>query len=598
MFCCEPRHGFGILLGLVFLLAVVSVTTVVSVHATRTLIANNSRVEHTRIVAQELDATLTALLNVETGERGYLYTGEKHYLEPYEIGRSEMDGHLRRLATLTVDNPVQQHNLARLQHSTQEAMDFFEQAVGFEAAGQEVAAKKLLLTGGGNAKMDAVRAVLGDMRAEELRLLDLRLEESQQSARYLLLAIPGSQAFTAALLLLAGLLVRRNLRKRGETARRFQELAEREHQAMQMAVEANERTESLLSSISEMFLLLDDKWNILYVNDQALRFSGRRREELVGKQYWSVFPETLGTKFEVAYRHAMETHKPEAFEAFDASLRKWFSVQLYPSPEALTIFAQDITAVKQAQAALVRSEKLAAVGRMAATVAHEINNPLEAVTNLIWIASKDPSISETGRESLRVADSELKRVAHITRQTLGFYRDSTSPAMVNMREVMNSVLELYASRVASKQISIHTDYQDCVVYGFAGEFRQLFSNLCANAIDAVKTAGKLRVKVSEVHHWKEPNQSGVRVTVADDGCGVPPEHLDSIFEPFFTTKDSTGTGLGLWVAKQIVEKHGGCITVRSSVRPNQHYTAVSVFLPSYAEVQHKTLAATAPAESN
>lgn len=163
------------------------------------------------------------------------------------------------------------------------------------------------------------------MKAEELRLLDTRLEESRQSARYLLSAIPVSQAFTATLLVLAGLLVRRDLRKRGETARRFRELARREHDARRLAVVANQRTENILSSISEMFLLLDDRWNILYVNDQALRFSGRPREALVGKQYWSVFPQTLGTKFEVAYRHAMETHNPEAFEAFDASLRKWFS---------------------------------------------------------------------------------------------------------------------------------------------------------------------------------------------------------------------------------------------------------------------------------
>ena len=424
-----------------------------------------------------------------------------------------------------------------------------------------------------------MRGALDDMKVEEAKLLAVRSADAQRSERYLLLAIPASHVFTAILLVFAGLLVRRDLRKRVETARVFRELAEREHTARQETEAAHERTESVLSGISEMFIRLDRDWRITYVNEQAVRFTGKPRTALVGAEYWSAFPETLGTRVEEAYRRSLQTQQPEAFEVFNAVLQKWFSVHLYPSPAALTVFAQDITGLKEAQDALVRTEKLAAVGRMASTVAHEINNPLEAVTNLIWIAKNDPSASDSVRTRLGMADDELRRVAHIAKQTLGFYRDASQQKMVKMREVMDSVLGLYASRIASKQISVRTHYEDCEVFGYAGELRQLFANLCGNAFDAVQSRGTLALKVSRSHAWRGANDAGIRITIADDGCGIAAENLKSLFKPFFTTKESTGTGLGLWLAKQIAEKHGGWITVRSDTSPSRHYTVFSVFLP-------------------
>ncbi len=153
-----------------------------------------------------------------------------------------------------------------------------------------------------------------------------------------------------------------------------------------------------------------------------------------------------------------------------------------------------------------------------------------------------------------------------------------------------SVLGLYASRIANKQISVRTEYDNSEVFGYAGQLRQLFANLCANAIDAVQARGALSIKISRSHGWKESEQAGIRVTVADDGCGIPAEHLRNLFEPFFTTKESTGTGLGLWVAKQIAEKHGVRISVRSGVNTARHYTVFSVFLPSREELRPQEFA--------
>ncbi|MGI9101482.1 MAG: CHASE3 domain-containing protein [Terriglobales bacterium] len=578
----EPgaRYRSGVWLAAAVLLAVVVANSLVSMHATRALIRSNEAVEHTRIVTDELDGAVAAMLNVETGERGYLYTGDRTYLEPYELGKPELESHLNRVASLTADNPRQQKNLARTRVLVQDAMAFFGEAVALTAAGKHQAAKQLVLTTGGKARMDAVREALGEMKAEELRLLASRSAEAKQSELYLQLAIPFSHALTALLVVVAGLLVGRDLRKRVETARQLRDLADREHQARHEAEAAHQRTESVLSGISEMFLLLDRDWKIAYVNEQTVRVTGKPRQALVGEKYWDAFPENLGTMVEESFRRAMEAQVPEALEVQDRAHGKWFRLNLYPSALALTVFAQDITELKQAQAALVRTEKLAAVGRMASSVAHEINNPLEAVTNLIWIARNEPSASETVRKHLGAADEELRRVAHITKQSLGFYRDAAGPATLEVPELLNGVLRLYASRLASRRISLRTDYDGCEMFGYGGELRQLFSNLCANAVDAAPAGGRIAVKVSRSHAWGNATESGVRVTIADDGCGIAAEHLSSVFEPFFTTKNATGTGLGLWVAKQIVEKHGGTIAVRSKAKPDRHYTVFSVFFPA------------------
>jgi PAS domain S-box-containing protein len=347
-----------------------------------------------------------------------------------------------------------------------------------------------------------------------------------------------------------------------------------------MAEAAHQRTESVLSSIAEMFTLLDKDWNIVYANEQVTRATGKPRIALLGKNYWSVFPETLGTEFEHAYRRAAETQKPETFEAYDASLKKWFNVQLYPAAGGLTVFAQDVTDLKLAQDGLVRAEKLAAVGRMASSIAHEINNPLEAITNLIWLARHDPSASPTLLKHLAAADEELRRVSQISKQALGFYRDSNTPAEVDLRDVIENVLSLYARRLAGKHISVRTHYEDGKIYGYPGELRQLFSNICANSLDALQPGGRLVVQVAKSRDWSDKTQTGVRVTFADDGSGIRRDHLAKLFQPFFTTKEATGTGLGLWVSKQIVEKHGGWIRLRSSADAEKHYTAVSVFIPA------------------
>jgi PAS domain S-box-containing protein len=483
---------------------------------------------------------------------------------------------------------MQMNNLERLRAEALSSAAIIEQSVALQGSGQPQLAKQELVSGAAKARMDQVRTTTGAMQAEQLRLLGLRSSESRRSAEYLLIMVGITHGVIGTLVIFAGLLVRSDVAKRTATSRRLQELSDREHTARQMAEAAHQRTESVLSSIAEMFTLLDKEWNIVYVNEQVTRVTGKPRIALLGKNYWSAFPEAVGTEFEHACRRAMESQQADSFEAFDRALHKWFSVQLYPAAGALTVFAQDISELRQAREGLVRAEKLAAVGRMASTIAHEINNPLEAVTNLLWLARNERSASPAVLHYLAAADEELTRVAQISKHALGFYRDSNLPARVDLREVVESVLSLYARRLSGKHIAVRTEYESSEIDGYPGELRQLFSNLCANSLDALYVGGKLSLKVARAADWSDASRKGARITIGDNGAGIRAEYFANLFQPFFTTKEATGTGLGLWVSKQIVEKHGGTIRLRSSSRPHAHYTAVSVFLPFTQQAREMT----------
>jgi two-component system NtrC family sensor kinase len=233
----------------------------------------------------------------------------------------------------------------------------------------------------------------------------------------------------------------------------------------------------------------------------------------------------------------------------------------------------------QAEDALIRVEKLAAVGRMAASMAHEINNPLEAVMNSIFLAKSLPELSETARKYLEIADEELRRVSHMTRQTLGFYRESTVPTGTSVSALLDSVIDLLQAKI--KMMHAHVDRR-CVpelqVMGVFGELRQIVSNLLANSLDAVDKQGTIKVRGS-IAPCRDNGQRCIRITVADNGKGIDPVAMKRVFEPFFTTKGDVGTGLGLWVTKQLVEKHDGAIHVRSSTTGIRRGTTVSIVLP-------------------
>ena len=242
------------------------------------------------------------------------------------------------------------------------------------------------------------------------------------------------------------------------------------------------------------------------------------------------------------------------------------------------VTVEDITSHKQAEQALIRSEKLASVGRMAASIAHEINNPLEAVMNALFLAKSVEQ--ESSRQYLDIAEDELRRIAHITRQSLGFYRESNAPALLSVNRVLESAVDLLKSRVKAKSATIHKQWDEEIkITGLGGELRQVFSNLIANSLDAIDEHGTIKLRISKCTLSKDGCEK-VRVTIADDGKGISPDTLPRLFEPFFTTKGTIGTGLGLWVSKKIVDAHGGTIRVRSCNDGARRGTVFSIVVPA------------------
>jgi PAS domain S-box-containing protein len=246
----------------------------------------------------------------------------------------------------------------------------------------------------------------------------------------------------------------------------------------------------------------------------------------------------------------------------------------------VTCAAIDITDRKRAQEALIRSEKLASLGRMAATISHEINNPLEGVMNLLYLANTCPGLPPLARQYMETASEELTRIAHITRQSLGFYRESGKPASTSVNAALQSALDLLRTKIREKHAVIQKKCdEDVQVTAVAGELRQVFANLLVNSLDAISEKGVIALRISRCAALNGGGRY-VRITIADNGTGINASAQQQVFDALFTTKGAIGTGLGLWVSKQIIDKHGGSIRLRSSTAKARRGTAFSILLPA------------------
>jgi two-component system CheB/CheR fusion protein len=243
--------------------------------------------------------------------------------------------------------------------------------------------------------------------------------------------------------------------------------------------------------------------------------------------------------------------------------------------------ARDISSQKRTEEALRRNERLATAGRLTAAIAHEIKNPLEALTNLIYLARQDTG----GREEyLRRAEHEIGRLDAIAQQALGLVRETTSPEPLDPGGILEEVVQLYLRKLQAAGIQVQKDPGRGVqIFGYPGDLRQIFSNLILNAVDAMPSGGRLRLRVVRAREWSGERRWGVRVTFADTGNGISEKDLPHIFEPFYTTKKNQGTGLGLWLAYGAVQKHAGWVRVATRTTPGKSGTAFSVFLPETPE---------------
>lgn len=239
----------------------------------------------------------------------------------------------------------------------------------------------------------------------------------------------------------------------------------------------------------------------------------------------------------------------------------------------------DITHRKQTEEAMLRAEKLAVAGRLAASVAHEINNPLEAVANILYLITLSDN-AESARAHAKHALDELMRISLITQSTLKFHRQTGMPKITMLSEVLDGVLALFRGKLQNMEIAVKVETgTEVPIACMPSETQQVFANLVSNAIEAMPRKGRLLIRLRPSRDWRERKTQGMRVTICDSGVGIDQMTMRRIFEPFFTTKTDTGTGLGLWVVAQLIDRHQGSVKVWSWRRPSGSGTAFTVFLP-------------------
>ena len=359
--------------------------------------------------------------------------------------------------------------------------------------------------------------------------------------------------------------------------------------------------DSMLANAPIGLAFVDDSGRVVRVNQIFADLTGVSISHHLGRTLSDLLPKAVAAEIEGAVKRVFSSEEPvrnlELNGEGGKPRRPWtWLISAYPvrtTPNQVRwvgIIALDASDRKRSEEALRRSEKLAVTGRLAASIAHEINNPLEAITNLLFLARSSNELPDAAKNYVTMAEHEVHRISEITQQTLRFYRQPTQPSRVTLEELLDSVLNLYQSRIHALDLRVERDYDaSLTLFCFAGEIRQVFANLVGNSIDASSNRGRLVIRARRSRDWKNPGQTGIRFAVADTGAGMEPEVRGQIFEAFFTTKEVTGTGLGLWVSHEIILKHHGLVRVRSrSAVPtdppsrNGHGTVFDIFLPDGA----------------
>jgi PAS domain S-box-containing protein len=359
--------------------------------------------------------------------------------------------------------------------------------------------------------------------------------------------------------------------------------------AQKLANEVRSHHRAVLGSMIEGVCYVDTAGAIQYINAAAERLLGYDSEEIHGRNFHEVVHVDChqsgraccllqAVQSEHTFHVQEETLTTKSGGKFTAEYTA------APVTDGITLGAvitfRDISERERAEAALRSSERMAATGRIAATISHELRNPLDSVMQLLHLLKQSPRLGDTERQQFSLIEQELNRMTEVAQQTLAMHRQSSSMVAINIAKLIDGVMLLYGKKIRSQKIQIERHYEwDGEIPGFPAELRQVFTNLLVNAVEAMPKGGRLRVHVRAEHEPSGQMREGVLVTLLDSGSGIPKSARIHLFEPFFTTKGEKGSGVGLWVSRGILNRHSGRIRVHSDDRPGRSYTCFSVFLP-------------------
>lgn len=540
----------------------------------------------------ETATLLTAyLIDEDTGLRAFQTTGDRLFLQPYEYAAEPLRANLRRLE----DGLARQHadtapiEELRAQHQ-QWIRLFAEPIIGSVQAGSDTRDSSLNLRAKG--KVDQMRMILRTIIADQNRRRQLAVDSWHRELTHTVEALIGSTLIAGLLL---GIFARNQLRR---VSGAFQQTLGALRKHAQATFDSEQRLRAILASLSEAVVVCNLDGSIEQMNAEAERMSGIAVEHALTRPFDAVFPlennlshQPVESPVAVIRRELriVATNEPFLLRKPDGTelLLDESGGPVYERNGKLSrivLVLRDSTQQRRTQAALLATEKLAVAGRLAATIAHEIHNPLDSVANLLYLM-RSGSTPEENERFLDMAQGELSRATQISRALLGMYRESRTAVALDISSLLGSVLVLLERRFREIGVKVQADLaQPAVVSGFPAELRQVFTNLLTNAAEASPRGQTVTVR-TRAASAVDPNDStglarpGVLISIEDRGAGVAPEVQRQLFQPFFSTKGEAGTGLGLWVSKGIVDKHGGTIELRSETGEAEHGTALHVFLP-------------------
>lgn len=541
-------------------------------------------VDHSDQVIANARQVMRNIVEMETGLRGYSLTNDHSFLEPYDDARSKVTEQLDFIQRLTADNLSQLRRLQELRDLDLRWMEWADQQL-VQPRGVPPSPKDLL---SGQQLMTEIREKQREfVTAEEA----LRQQRSRR-ATFLNAAVVGSAVGLSLLIaVLLFTLTRSELIALSST---YESHLQAEERQLQQLRESREWFQITLKSLGEAVVSTDRAGNVSFLNPVAQQLTEWEYEAAQGRPLREVL-RISDEKTRVESEDPVEAvRRAQTVVGFSNSLiltsrsGKEYPIELTGAPilselreiVGVVVVFRDVTQRRQTEQTLRASERLTLAGRLSATIAHEIRNPLDTVTNLVYLLQHEQTSSLASAQYLQMASDELTRIAQITSQLLTFHREARNPVDVSLTEVLRSVLVLFAPQIKQNHIAVETRFEtELCVRGFPGELRQVFSNLIGNALDAMTANGKLILRTRESSLASEPTCKGVRVTLIDNGSGIPVGVRKNLFAPFYTTKGEKGTGLGLWVSRGIIDKHEGTIHVSSRVREGKSGTAFSVFLP-------------------
>jgi PAS domain S-box-containing protein len=551
------------------------------------------RIDHTDRITAQLNELERLVVDQETGLRGYQLTRDPTTLEPYQNAEGQLHATLDRLLLLVREDPDQLRRLRQVRDSHELWMGFAGRALDNLRAGKLFGDTALDLNGA--QRMAALRTQLGAMTQVEVHRRDEEVESTNDQVRTLMTVLLASSIGVGIVL---GIYTQRNMK---QVSAAFRTSLEEAHERADELVESRQWLQTTLESVGDGLIACNQQRRVELMNPVAQLLTGWTLEEAKGRRLETVFrtvdEETREpvknpgeeTDDPAAKNHALLLARDDAEYLIDQSAAPIRDAR--GRVAGVVLVFRDVTDVRKREASLMAHEKLAVAGRLSASIAHEIHNPLDSVANLHYLMSKETD-GALQQRYLAMAQQELNRTLQISRAMLGLYRESKAPVEVNMRELLQSVLLLLDRQLKDQSVAVERKLEeDAFIQGFPGELRQVFTNLITNAAEAAGPRGRVQVLLqSELPADTRP---GAMVTVSDSGAGVPESVQAKLFKPFFTTKGELGTGLGLWVSRGIVEKHGGKIDLTNSTNPAFPGAAVRVYLPALGPAA-ATVTAVAP----